>query len=232
MRTTTIRTFVALGAFGVAALCAGLSPTPTPASTWGPPGLCSSFYTADDADKIEAALKDVKPEALVAELVKELDRRPDHATSRMELLRKAVFCAEVKADRLEKIALRLTARAALADDASRPAALFDAGYFIGICGVLADGDLRNTAAESGIAGYALLARALKLKDDPEMHVGVCFLAFPPLHDGPNYTACEKLSDQHKTAALTGKPGDRILKNLAMIFTEKELQSDAPRAQTR
>lgn len=230
MGTNILRTMAVCGAMAVAALGVGA------ASRMGPPGFCSGFFAGDEGAKVEEIFKSVKPEEMGDAIVKSLDMFPDHATTRMEILRRGVFGAEVKEERLVRTALHLMARAAAAEGDARPRALFDAGYFVGISGLLLDGELRKIGVEDGIAGYALVKRAIALKDDPEMHVGACFLTVPFMHGEAERAACEKLFAEHKKGALKvatgGTVSERVMKNLGMIVPQKELEGDGARVSAR
>lgn len=226
MKVPSLRSLLTAGVLAGASLAFA-------ATSMGPPGLCGPIHAGADAQTLAGAYKDVKNDNVLPALTTLLDQFPDHATSRMEAIRRAVFATETKADRLERIALHLLARAACAEPKSQAAAIFDAGYFIYVCSVLADTELKTLGAADGIAGYALVKRAVALKDDPEMQVGACYVTFPPMHSHNDLTskASLKAFREHAKLAARNLSDERISKNLEVLLPQDGVTLESLRSTT-
>ena len=194
-----------------------------PAPMPGPPGLCAPFEIGDASKPLDAAFKDLPKHKVAETLIKLLDENAAHATVRMEVIRRAVFARETKAEALDELALHVTTRALLAKgaDKDRAAAIFDAGYFIYTASVLGAGECGKLAVQDGTPGYALVVQALGMNPDPEMQVGACYVTLPAMHaarDDAERGRFVGLFRGHAEKAARGSTDPLVTSNLKAVLS--------------
>jgi len=196
----------------------------------GPPGICQSVNLGDRLTAVDAAWAGIDPANVYEKLPAALDACP-RALERMELLRRASTLDNSRGMRL--IAVLSLRAAELGGKPGHAAALFDAGYAIGLFSVLGTSETDTLARKDGVAGYALVARAIELspKPDPGMHVGAAFMTLPAMCRGEEAKAIARARFmQHARTALANTPvGSPEEKNIAFVLQFEETTVAAVRA---
>ncbi len=199
----------------------------------GPPGICQSVTLGDRLSAVDAAWAGIDKANLLERLPAALDACP-RALERMELLRRA---ATLEESRAMPVITTLALRAAeLGGKPAHAAALFDAGYAINLYSTLGSKDASALAKRDGVAGYALIARAVELAPQPDagMHVGAAFMTIPGMHRAESAKVVARTHFLvHAHAALaTIQPGSPEEKNLDFVLQFDDLSVASLRAQAR
>lgn len=172
----------------LASLCAGLLTLASAVA--GPPLICVAFECEGPSLPMGANDLQTKKGYNVASLDEDVVAFLDGASSvieRMETIRRAALYVNREKKAADAVFAALTWRAldaeAAGDERAYADALFDAGYFAATVRNLRVKFEGDPGAAHGLAGYAWIARAVEITDDPAMHFGAALAAHPAMRHG-------------------------------------------------
>lgn len=202
------------------------------AGHFGPPGICNTIECGDAKSGLDSAWAGITAKNLADRLPAVLDQFSGNSITRMEALRRAVFLEGSLGDDIAGVlALRALEQDA-AGSKTAPAALFDVGYAIHVYKTMGSDTLQHRAEADGIAGYALVKRAIEQGGDAGMHVGAAYMTLPAMQprNEARVAKARDLFKAHAEAALKAcLPGSVEEKNLEFVLGFENDKADAIRA---
>jgi len=196
----------------VAVACLGLT-----APRMGPPGICSTIACGEASKVLDQQWEGVAAD-LPGKLPVVLDALASNTAGRMEALRRVAMNSVSRAPSV----VSLLAVRALEKEGQpgHAAAVFDVGYVVHLYATLGDEGAQRLGVQDGVAGYAMVTRAITEKGDAGMHVGAAYMTLPamqPNDDGRQAKARARFDEHARQATKLMAAGSPDEANLEFVL---------------